>query len=295
MQKLSNSEIIKKIQDGELFECRSLDNSFSLKIESYTPAICVALHAGHNLRPELVAKCLLDEQERLYEEDPFTDQFISAMPITLVANDSRYEYDLNRPLANCIYSKAWGKEVWGKKLSNKERTISADKHKSFYSILDALVIATEKQYGAALLFDVHSYNYLRRDESTPVFNLGSEQINKERWQKVVDSSISLLNKIELPNMPVNALENSVFFGRGYMIAHVNSRFQNSLVLPIEIKKIFMDELKGEPYPLVMQELNQQFKAFLVNISTTFSRRFTSKRKVKRSDMLTEKLDPAIKT
>lgn len=293
MLKLSEAEIIKRITAGELFECEIEDGSFLLKVESHTPAICTAIHAGHKFRPKLEGICLLNEGERLYEEDPYTDQLIQAMPITLVAQDSRYEYDLNRPIANCLYKTAWGKEVWAKKLSLKERNISIKKHQAFYRVLDALVSFIEQRFGAALIFDVHSYNFLRQAEGSPTFNLGTEQIDKERWQSVVDLSLSKLSKIEFPNLPVESKENGVFHGRGYLIAHINSRFQNSLVLPLEVKKIFMDEMTGELYPLVMQAMSQQFKNCLVDISAIFSRRFTSKRRVTKSDMLTEKMDPSI--
>ncbi len=293
MQKLSEDNIIQAIQAGELFECEISDGSFSLKVDAYTPVICTAVHAGHRMRSSLVPLCELSEEERLYEEDPLTDQLIQAMPITLVAKDSRYEYDLNRPIANCIYNKAWGKNVWRKKLTAKERAISVAKHQAFYRVLNALVAAIEHRYGAALIFDIHSYNYLRVEKETPTFNLGTEQIDKERWQSIVDLTLEKLGQVELPNMPVMAMENAVFHGRGYMIAHINSRFQNSLVLPLEVKKIFMDELKGEPYPLVMQALSNQFKECLVNISTFFSRRFTHKRRAKKADMLPDKMDPAI--
>jgi uncharacterized protein (TIGR02421 family) len=215
------------------------------------------------------------------------------MPITLIAQDSRYEYDLNRPIANCIYSKAWGKTVWNTKLSAKERTESIDKHQTFYRVLDALIKKIERLFGAALIVDIHSYNHLRREGNTPTFNIGTEQVDMDRWQKIVELSLSKLSMIDLPNMPVTALENSVFYGRGYMISHVNSRYQNSLVLPIEVKKVFMDELSGEVYPLVMQSLSQQFKGSLVDIVAFFSRRFTSKKKAKKSDILTEKMDPSI--
>ena len=293
MLKLSEEEIIKRISQNETFECESSDSSFCLKIESYTPIICAAVHAGSQFRKELEVNCALDEKERLYEEDPYTDQLIQAMPITLVAKDSRYEYDLNRPVANCIYTKAWGKEVWHKKLSTKRRNDSIKKHRCFYRVLDSLVEKIESQFGTSIVFDVHSYNFLRHDRETPTFNIGSEQINKDRWQSVVALALEKLAKIELPNMPVSAKENDIFFGRGYMISHINSRFQNTLVLPIEVKKVFMDELTGEIYPLVMQSLSQQFKTCLVDVSAFFSRRFTSKKRVKKSDMLAERMDPAI--
>lgn len=293
MQKLSEHEIIHRIQEQQTFECELLDGSFSIKIDSYTPTVCTAIHAGNRLRGQLQSLCLLNESERLYEEDPFTEKFIQAMPITLIAQDSRYEYDLNRPIANCIYQVAWGKNVWQKKLPSKERKYSVNKHQAFYRVLDALINTIEQRFGAALIIDLHSYNYLRREDPTPTFNIGTEQIDMDRWQNLVQLSLKRLAKVELPNIPVSADSDRVFFGRGYMIAHINSRFQNTLVLPLEIKKIYMDELSGEPYPLVVQALNHQFKRCLVDISAAFARRYTRKRKARKADMLTETMEPAI--
>lgn len=294
MLKLSEAEVIERIKANQHFECEIADGSFFLKIDTYTPTLCVAVHAGHRLREELAVKCALNEDERTYEEDPYTCQMVRAMPITVVANDSRYEYDLNRPIATCIYNKAWGKTVWGKKLTPKERQASINKHQCFYRVLDVLTEKIEQQFGAALIFDVHSYNHLRREETvTPTFNLGTEQLDHDRWKDTIEFSLSRLGKIILPNLPVTAAENSVFAGRGYLASHINSQFQNTLILPLEVKKIFMDELSGEIYPLVMQELIRQVRDSMVDISALFVRRHTRKRRTKKIKLLAEKMDPAI--
>jgi uncharacterized protein (TIGR02421 family) len=293
MLRLSEEEIIQRIEANSLFECEIADGSLALKIEAYSPIICTAIHAGHQFRSKLMPLCNLSEEERLYEEDPFTDQFIQAMPITLIGRDSRYEYDLNRPVANCIYSQAWGKAVWRSKLSAKERKISTNKHQTFYRVLDALIRSVEQQYRASLIFDVHSYNHLRQSDDAPTFNIGSEQINMDRWQSIVDFSLKKLGAITLPNSSVTAKENAVFYGRGYMISHVNSRFQNTLVLPLEVKKVFMNEGTGELYPLVMQTLSQQFKHVLVDIAAIFSRRFAVRKLAPPTRILASKIDPAI--
>jgi hypothetical protein len=78
------------------------------------------------VRAELLGKIALDDYERWYEEDPHTADFIASMPITLVAHDSRYEYELNRKQP--VYEEAWGKKVWKKPLSKKELKISVQKH-----------------------------------------------------------------------------------------------------------------------------------------------------------------------
>lgn len=293
MRKRSELDIIAAIEAGELFECLTEDGALAIKVEAYVPTVCAAVHGGHQFRSSLQRYCLLNEAERLYEEDPFTEQFIAAMPITLVAMDSRYEYDLNRPLATCIYKSAWGKKVWLKTLPLKERQLSVNKHQQFYRILDALLDRIEKQFDAALVFDVHSYNHLRIETDTPTFNLGTEQLDLERWSVILERTCKRLQEIELPNLPVTVAKNQVFYGRGYLTAHVNSRFENTLVLPLEIKKVYMDELLGQVYPIVMNSLSQQFKDCLADISAFFARRYTSKKRSTRSDMLAGKMEPAI--
>ena len=106
MIKLSVDEIINKIINEEKFSCVSFNNSFSLVIEEYVPYLCVAIHNGSNLREDLKEKIALSKFERWYEEDPFTGEFISLLPIRIIAHDTRYEYDLNRSPDRCIYEEA---------------------------------------------------------------------------------------------------------------------------------------------------------------------------------------------
>ncbi|NCF19769.1 MAG: flavohemoglobin expression-modulating QEGLA motif protein [Haliea sp.] len=295
MQKLSEAEVISRIEQGKLFECELSDGSFAIKVESYVPSVCTAIHAGHNFRKSLVPLCQLDAKERLYEEDPFTEQFVRAMPITLVARDSRYEYDLNRPLATCIYKNAWGKTVWHKPLPARERKLSVEKHQQFYRVLNVLLTKLQKQFGSALVFDVHSYNYLRREDRCPTFNLGTEQLDLDRWCRVLDFMASRLAGVELPNLPVTVGRNTVFYGRGYLTSHINSRYENVLVTPLEIQKIYMDEMEGTPYPLILNSLATQIKDVLVDVSAFFARRYTRKRVSRSSALLADRMDPAILT
>lgn len=93
---------------ANLFMPRSMTVPFFVKIEDYSRVVCTAIHNGHRLRPALRENCALSEAERLREEDPFTADLIANMPITVIGNDSRYEYDLNRPPETCVYEEAWG-------------------------------------------------------------------------------------------------------------------------------------------------------------------------------------------
>jgi len=108
METLSEQAIIEKIARRETFSATVDGGGFSLKIDRYEPAMSAAIHNGGNLRAELADTCLLSQSERYYEEDPFTGSFIEQQPITLIGNDSRYEYDLNRATDLCVYETAWG-------------------------------------------------------------------------------------------------------------------------------------------------------------------------------------------
>lgn len=294
MLTLSEKECIRLIKKRECFHADVNDGSFIVKIDNYAPLICSAIHNGHRLRAELNKSFLLTKQERFYEEDPYTDELISSFPIQLIGNDSRFEYDLNRAKTLSTYFKtAWNKQVWQKTLTQKQRTISHDKHEAFYNVLEAIVAAVEEQFSNAIIFDIHSYNYKRIEEDTPTFNIGAGQIDVERWGKVVNQFERQLHKIKLPNINVRAATDEVFHGRGYLISHINAHFDNTLVLPTEVKKVFMDETSGEVYPLVLEELKAGFKDAISETAAYFMRRYTKKKRTQKADILSPNISPEV--
>ena len=187
MQTLSEFEMLAHITLQKPFEAEIEGGAFVLKVEQYQPAICTAVHAGHRLSADLAAKCALTTGQRRYEEDPHTDEMISSFPITLIGKDSRYEYDLNRPLAHCVYQRAWNKQVWAKPLTKNQINRSREKHMQFYRVLDALLEQLECQFRCCIIFDFHSFNYQRIKRATPVFNIGTEQIDMDRWRSTTNS------------------------------------------------------------------------------------------------------------
>ncbi len=294
MLTLSEQECIALIKKGECFHAEVEFGAFIVKIEEYAPIICAAIHNGHKLRPELEKSFLLSDEERFYEEDPYTDELISSFPIQLIGNDSRFEYDLNRAKTLSTYFKtAWDKQVWEKPLSQKQRAKSHSKHQSFYNVLEAIISVIEKQFKNAIVFDIHSYNYKRIEEDTPTFNIGSGQIDVERWGNIVSQMEKQLNFIALPNLDVRAATDEVFHGRGYLITHVNAHFDNTLVLPIEVKKIFMDESSGDVYPLVLEELKAGFKSAISETAAFFVRRYGKKKKTQKADMLSSTISAEV--
>lgn len=294
MLTLSEQECIALIKKGECFHAEVESGAFIVKIEEYAPIICAAIHNGHKLRTELEKSFLLSDEERFYEEDPYTDELISSFPIQLIGNDSRFEYDLNRAKTLSTYFKtAWDKQVWEKPLSQKQRAKSHSKHQSFYNVLETIISVIEKQFKNAIVFDIHSYNYKRIEEDTPTFNIGSGQIDVERWGNIVSQMEKQLNFIALPNLDVRAATDEVFHGRGYLITHVNAHFDNTLVLPIEVKKIFMDESSGDVYPLVLEELKAGFKSAISETAAFFVRRYGKKKKTQKADMLSSTISAEV--
>ncbi len=257
---LDADSCVAMIREGKVFDASVNDGAFFVRIKDYVHFVCTAIHNGHRLRPELLENCALDDAQRLREEDPWTADIAANMPITVVANDSRYEYDLNRPPETCVYEEAWGQAVWKTPLSDTEKTASVAKHNTFYTVLGALYEKLESLHPQVLVYDVHSYNCKRPGMGdVPFFNIGTEQLDIQRWQTTIDQWVEQLGSIQLPGIEVRAAINEVFYGRGYQATFVGKCCRNTLVLPTEVKKVFMDELSGEPLPDVLGILQREFE------------------------------------
>ncbi len=266
-------EIINSIKNGKTFQATVEDGSFTIKIDRYVPYVCTAIHNGSNIRPELANKIALNDYERWYEEDPHTADFIDSMPITLVGNDSRFEYELNRK--EPIYQEAWGKKIWEKPLSKKEKLISEQKHANYYIVTHALIEKLESMFGASLVYDVHSYNYKRWNRDVPVFNIGTECIDKNRYGSFVENWRKELEGIKLEGINVEAKINDVFFGRGYNLEYITTNFNNTLVLATEISKIYCDEETGEVYPQLIKSIQTKLKKAILNNANFFVNELTN--------------------
>lgn len=286
------AEMLSLIQRGQPFAGELVDAGCFVKIDEYLPVVCTAIHAGSRLRGELVHRCVLDEEERFFEEDPFTDDMITSQPITLVGLDSRFEYDLNRAMTlSTYYKSAWNRLVWKKPLSAKHRTESHRKHAAFYALYEAIITKLESLHDSVVVFDIHSYNYKRQRIDAPVFNIGTAQIDMERWGAVVHRFASELSKISLPNISTTAELDSVFEGRGYLISHTNAHFDRTLVLPTEVKKVFMEEESGAPFPLVLEALQSGLKSAFSQTSAFVQRKYNKKRRTNKADMLSSSIEP----
>ncbi|MFT4553525.1 MAG: hypothetical protein ACI9S8_002165 [Chlamydiales bacterium] len=296
MLNLSVDEIIKKIRKKESFSAFSKDGSFSISIEEYSPYICSAIHQGSQFRPDLLPKIALSKFERWQEEDPHTEDFILPLPIRIVGLDSRYEYDLNRKPADCIYDVAWGKNVWEQPPSKKDKELSLHKHSEFYRVIEVLVDVIEKMFGACIVYDIHSYNYKRiKDVKPPLFNIGSKKIDQKKFGPFVESWKDQLSKIEINNVVNETAINKVFNGNGYFLDFISSRFKNTLVLATEVKKIYVDETTGDIFPEVINDIRLGLKNAIISHASDFLDRYSKTKYQKKHDLLSSELDEVTKS
>jgi hypothetical protein len=270
MLELSSDHIIELILKEKTFEACQSEGIFSIKIDEYSPYLCAAIHNGHQLRKGLEDKILLNEFERWQEEDPCTAQFVTSLPIVIAGNDSRYEYDLNRSPENCIYDEAWGKKVWGIPLTKEQKDLSLHKHREFYRVLQALLEKLESKFAYCLVYDIHSYNYHRYDRETPLFNLGTDGVDTQKFRKFIDHWQQQLGKITIPGIVTKAAINDVFRGQGYLTHFVSSNFANALALATEIKKVYCNELTGEEFPQIIDSLAKQMAQAILNDTDYFT-------------------------
>jgi hypothetical protein len=276
MELLSERQIIARIEDGEVFSALIEGHAFEIKIDRYVPVIGTAIHHGHRVCSSLAGNMLITDTERKFEEDPHTGDFIDTLPITIIVYDSRYYYDLNRDPANCIYDVAWGKKVWKRTLETSAVKKIKNLHSCYYRVMDSLVGQLEKKFSQAIIYDLHSYNYSRLGGNPPLFNIGTHFIDVPRYASLLSHLQNGLNAIRLSGLESRSVCDEVFRGSGYQAAFINRNHPESLCVPLEIKKIFMDEEGFERNAVIFSELKRQLDQVLAENGTRFKNDFVRK-------------------
>jgi hypothetical protein len=270
MIRLSIKDIITKIENEEHFHAVSEDYSFTLKIDEYVPYACGAVHDGHQFRKELWDHCLHTEYERWYEEDPETKNMVTSHPILIAGCDSRFEYDLNRTPDEAVFETAWGKQLWKTPLADDHKQRSLNKHTNFFKVVHALINKLEEKFGVTIVYDMHSYNWKRWDREVPTWNLGTSNVDNDRFGPEIESWKDSLSKLDLPNgIKSTAAINNTFYGNGYFLKYITKNFQNTLVLATEIAKVYCDEHTGIIYPEVVNAVEKQLQDRLYDHAMQF--------------------------
>jgi N-formylglutamate amidohydrolase len=197
----------------------------------------------------------LADADRLREEDPFTAGWTSIAQNRLVACQSRFEVDLNRPREKAVYihpEDAWGLHVWKEPppVEVIERSLAV--YDTFYEEAHRLFAELESRFGRFIVFDLHSYNHRREGpdgpiadaEGNPEVNLGTGTMDRNRWTPVVERFLKGLRTFDFLGRQLDVRENVRFRG-GQLARWTHEHFpQSGCVLAIEFKKFFMDEWTG---------------------------------------------------
>jgi N-formylglutamate deformylase len=221
-----------------------------------TQVVATSVHAGHDLRAEIAAAMVLDEDVRLREEDPHTDVIAAAVDSRVLTGRSRFEVDLNRPREEAVYREpadCWGLDVWADGTLSDDLTAgSLAVYDEFYARLGERLDAVAAR-GPFVLLDVHSYNH-RRDgvdadpepaEDNPVVNVGTGTLDSDRFGRLRDDFMETLSKQHVGGEPLDVRENVKFQGRA-VSWFVHDRYPGvGCCLALEFKKTFMDEWTAE--------------------------------------------------
>ncbi|GAB3825320.1 N-formylglutamate amidohydrolase [Pontibacter rugosus] len=232
-----------------------------------SPLVATAIHDGHEVRPNLKSLFNLTSEERLREEDPYTSAWVSITDNHVIGHYSRFEMDLNRPPEKAIYrvpEDAWGLEVWKDALPEHLAQESMGNYNKFYTDVKAMLSKLIEQHGCIVVYDLHTYNHLREGqtgppadpEQNPEVNIGTGNMNREKWAPVVDGFIHSLSSHDFRERKLDVRENVKFKG-GHFMRWIHDTFGDSVcVMSIEFKKFFMDEWTGEPDQKQVQEIKQ---------------------------------------
>jgi len=232
--------------------------------------IALAVHDGHELRPDLAGRIGPSESTRLREEDPHTGLVASMFEPNVVVHRSRFEVDLNRPREKSVYldpADSWDMDVWPRQLGREQIEASLALYDDFYDRLGSVLDAQVKEEGGFVLYDIHSYNHRRQgpDEppgsaaENPTLNLGTGSL-PERWKTVADAFVETTRAHGFNDGPLDVRENVRFRG-GHLAEWVHQHYgEVGCALAIELKKVFMDEWSGELYPYRLAELGDALVA-----------------------------------
>ncbi len=199
----------------------------------------------------------LPDAERRREEDPFTGQIARVLPYHVVASQSRFEVDFNRPREGAVYrvpSDAWGLQVWDGELPNEIVQRSLALYEAFYDEADHNLRKIVAQFGGFVMFDTHSYNHRRdginappADEAAnPEVNIGTKSLGDEKFRPLIERFMADLRAFDFDGRHLDVREN-IKFGGGEFSQWIHRTFPHTgCSLAIEWKKFWMDEWTGLP-------------------------------------------------
>ena len=219
-------EVIEQLRSAKRLQGKAASGGFAFDLDLSTPALAVAIHAGHSVREELLPLMQISERDRLFEEDPATDRMIRGNANAIWGLDSRAEYDLNRTVEQAVPLTAeqfWGVQVYRVIPTDAMVRRSLEKYEAFYRFAGSCIRVLLERFGFCIVYDIHSYNISRQVEkgigNPPLFNLGTALLDRSRWSepdRCVAASSSV--RIEIPGIAPPWRRTGFFRARGSFAA-----------------------------------------------------------------------------
>ena len=120
------------------------------------------------------------------------------------------------------------------------------------------------------MYDMHSYNWKRWDREVPTWNLGTSNVDNDRFGDDIETWRQYLSELKFPhNIKSTSKINDTFQGNGYFLKYITKNFQNTLVLATEIAKVYCDEYSYIIYPEVVAAVEKQLRSKLKNHASKF--------------------------
>ncbi len=246
-----------------------MEEPFTMEL-GLSPIVATAIHDGHNTRQELGEYFNLNEAERLREEDPFTAKWVLFTDNRIVFHQSRFETDVNRPPEKAIYRQpedAWGLQVWKKQVPAVVFDRSLALYNQFYRQVKNYFDKLFEMHEKIVVYDIHSYNYKREGQNqeanpaeNPEINLGTKNLNNERWQPLVEALQNSFSAFDYAGRTLDVRENIKFKG-GYFGQWLYENYGNKICpVSIEFKKFFMNEWTGLPFTADIQRIQSLLAA-----------------------------------
>ena len=236
------------------------------------PVLVAAIHAGHTIRGSLAPWLEIGETDRLREEDPLTDFFLTAGDTIIRANRSRFEFDLNRPSETAVTTNpedTWGLRIWKPDMPEREKELSLRLHRQFYDQVARCVDEMIEAHGRILVLDVHSYNHRRagRDaepddpQLSPDIDLGATTLDKDIFGGLLERFGDALRSHPLNGRTLEVGTNIRWKDGGHFPEWLHAKYGDAAcVITLEYKKVFMDEWGRSADILALQDLREGFLA-----------------------------------
>ena len=246
-------------------------DGFACHLDFSLPFIATAIHAGHHVREDLIPCMEIDDHQRKFEEDTGTDLMINGLSNAVWGLESRAVYDLNRSREIALPltpERFWGIRVYNRQPTEAMNQKSLAAYDASYRFMETHIASILDRFGICIIYDIHSYNISRQIakgiESPPVFNLGTGLLDKSIWGKTIGLWLEQLGAIALPGIKTTVAKNKVFCGRAEFCRRLSALDKRILVLPTEISKIYMDEIKGDLYPDVTKAIKKGLETAILS-------------------------------